>query len=241
MKPFEREDELDRKLKSINNKFRMTGKEQQSILANINGQMDSQPSTRHKKSTRWKYYFTSTAAIFIILILALPFMNNTFENQMGSSEFSGKLFEVFSSSVYKGPSLNVGVIGEEPDVREKNVHFHTITFNDLKEDGPGFDAIIIMKDLLKEAADDKYIEVYQDLKIPIFFVESQKSYVPFITEGLTYDKVPDMNIHVYFTGILFRTKDDFQVWEFELYNNVKSSINILKTYSSLFETIESLR
>ncbi|QGQ96411.1 hypothetical protein EHS13_16735 [Paenibacillus psychroresistens] len=55
---------------------------------------------------------------------------------------------------YEGKSLVIGVIGDAPNIREKNVDFKKITFNQLEDQNlsPAFDAIIIMKQHQTEAA-----------------------------------------------------------------------------------------
>ncbi|WP_410514643.1 hypothetical protein PaeBR_09805 [Paenibacillus sp. BR2-3] len=81
----------------------------------------------------------------------------------------------------------IGVIGEAPVIREDHVKFTSITLDKL--DGGNklsaeFDAIIIMKDHLSEAANKKYANTYKTAGVPFFFMESKKSYIPFIEEEL---------------------------------------------------------
>ncbi|MNE49636.1 hypothetical protein D3C80_1441700 [compost metagenome] len=92
--------------------------------------------------------------------------------------------------LYAGKALNVAVIGEAPSVRERQVVFSAVTLDEIYDNSRSlsadFDAVFIMKEHLSEAADARYTEVYQSAGIPFFFIESEKSYVPFILEDVAY-------------------------------------------------------
>ncbi|HWO76559.1 MAG TPA: hypothetical protein VNM69_11790 [Bacillus sp. (in: firmicutes)] len=149
----------------------------------------------------------------------------------------------YEAPVYKGQDLTIGVIGEKPDVREKNVHFQSVSLDELESANnrisDNFDTIFIMKENLEQAAENKYAKVYKELKLPIFFIESKKAYVPFINDDLTYNEVPDIDDQMYITGIISKGEDTFKIWGFGLYNDTENDTNIKSVYSSVFETIES--
>lgn len=137
---------------------------------------------------------------------------------------------------YSGRSLTIGIIGEVPDVREEQVKFVNIQFSDLEEKPfqEQYDAIFITKDNLSEAAEDKYASIYKESTIPFFFIQSDKSYFPFLYEEGSYDEVTTPSEY-YITGILYTIN---QTWQFGTYNNIENATNIKDAYSRIFETIE---
>ncbi|RED51097.1 hypothetical protein [Cohnella lupini] len=142
---------------------------------------------------------------------------------------------------YEGKTLVIGVIGDAPTTREKNVNFKKTTFSQLEDQNlyPNFDAIFIMKEHLTEAANQKYAKEYINAGIPIFFMESKKSYLPFINEELSYDEVPDLSSDNYAIGY-FQSGNEHQHWGYGLYNDKENEHNIEDVYTRIFTTIESL-
>ncbi|ENQ3107875.1 hypothetical protein SAMN04488168_11135 [Bacillus sp. 491mf] len=148
-----------------------------------------------------------------------------------------------NSSLYKGKSLNIGIIGNAPQVREENVKFTTITLNELEEGktlASKFDAVFIMKEHLSEAADSKYAKVYKETGIPFFFIETKKSYIPFVYEKVSYEDFPKVESGEYATGY-FQEGENIQSWGFGLYNDNVNEANIKDVYTRIFSTIESLK
>ncbi|MEK5644020.1 MULTISPECIES: hypothetical protein [Paenibacillus] len=79
--------------------------------------------------------------------------------------------DTFSTPLYQGRSLKIGVIGEVPTVRESNVTFKQITFDDLEKGGSflsSYDAVFIMKEELPTAASPQYAKIYKLAGIPFF-------------------------------------------------------------------------
>lgn len=101
---------------------------------------------------------------------------------------------------------------------------------------------MIMKEHLSEAAESKYAQVYKSSNIPYFFIESTKSFVPFVIEELSYDQVSELSNLEYATGY-FQTGDDqnqYQSWGYGLYNDKVNESNIKDVYSRMFTTISSI-
>ncbi|MGF9975510.1 hypothetical protein [Viridibacillus arvi] len=149
--------------------------------------------------------------------------------------------------MYNGRDLTIGVIGSAPDIKEKNIVFEKIDFNDLKNDveklSNNLDAIIIMKESLTEADDDRYVAAYHTLTIPTFFMQSTKLHVPFTNEGIDYDKFPDVDSSNYATGFLsVKTDEGYneQTWRYQLGSNKGSKQDIQTVYTRIFNTIESV-
>ncbi|WP_426355162.1 hypothetical protein [Exiguobacterium sp. R-39] len=150
--------------------------------------------------------------------------------------------EVKASS-YDGTYLNIGVIGEQPDLQEKNVKFSTLSFEELEDTNrvsSKFDAVFITKDILKQADEEKYIKVYRKLDVPIFFLETTKGFLPFVFENLTYDNASEVN-DAYASGYLLEKKDSYRYWEYGLNNNQKNDKNVKDVYSRIFETIAEVK
>ncbi|CAH1212116.1 hypothetical protein PAECIP111892_03698 [Paenibacillus auburnensis] len=142
---------------------------------------------------------------------------------------------------YTGKALHLAVIGEAPTVREEQVRFSAITFEDLLDSQSlkaDYDAVFIMKEHLSEAAEDRYAEVYRTAGIPFFFIESKKSYIPFILEDVDYEDIKDTNDGIYATGY-FNSEGKWEFWGTGLYNDKVNSRNIQSAYSLVFETIHN--
>jgi hypothetical protein len=139
---------------------------------------------------------------------------------------------------YTGGNLSIGIIGEIPKVREKQVKFVKIQFSDLEKEAfdSRYDAIFITKDNLSEAAQGKYALIYKKSKIPFFFIQTKKGYIPFIQEDISYEKAPDILNLTYATGILF-SGNNLKSWGYGLYNDIENQENINNVYSRIFETI----
>lgn len=152
--------------------------------------------------------------------------------------FSPKPSSPAKAELYNGRSLNIGIIGSIPKIREKQIKFTSMQFSDLEKQtaDTNYDAIFITKDNLSQAGQGKYLSNYKSTKIPFFFIESEKSYFPFIEKDLTYENAPDINSQVYATGIMFNA-DNLKFWEYNLYNDIKNQTNIAEAYSRIFKAI----
>ncbi|WP_259473517.1 transcription elongation factor GreAB [Clostridium estertheticum] len=139
---------------------------------------------------------------------------------------------------YDSRALRIGVIGEPPSIREKQVTFVKIQFSDLQKKlfDSQYDAIFITKNNLSEASQGKYASIYKKSKIPFFFIQTEKSYVPFIMEDLSYDNVPNLPDQTYATGILY-TDNKLNAWGYGLYNDIENQENIKEVYSRIVKTI----
>lgn len=127
------------------------------------------------------------------------------------------------ANLYRGQNLKIGIIGEIPKVREEQIKFERIQFSDLEKDrfDSQYNAIFITKNNLSEASEEKYNPIYKKSKIPFFFIESNKSYVPFIQEGVSYEKAPNIPDQTYVTGILYNGQN-LKYWGYGLYNDIES-------------------
>ena len=155
-----------------------------------------------------------------------------------TSEYSSEV----KPTVYKGKNLDIGVIGSSPDIEEASVKFTTISFEDLedtKSTSERFDGIFIMQNHLKQADEEKYINVYKEMTIPIFFVGTTKGFLPFVLEDLTYEDAPDIP-DSYIAGYLQKTQDEYMYWGFGLNDGVENESSIKEIYTRVLKTIETL-
>lgn len=151
--------------------------------------------------------------------------------------------DVIDSSIYNGNNLIIGIIGETPVVREENIKFKDITFEYLEETknlSSEINAVFIMKENLEEASKSKYVEIYKNSGIPFFFIECEKSHIPFTSADLLYGEVDNLSEDIYAIGILM-DGEKVQYWGFGLYNDRKNEQNIKDVYTRIFNTIESIR
>lgn len=139
---------------------------------------------------------------------------------------------------YDGRNLSIGIIGEIPKVREKQVKFTKIQFSDLEREqfDSTYDAIFITKENLSEAAQAKYANIYKKSNIPIFFIQTKKSFPPFTLEELSYEDAADSKDLTYATGIL-SNGDNVTAWRYGLYNDIENVDNIKVVFTNIFQTI----
>ncbi|MGF7048205.1 hypothetical protein J2T13_002712 [Paenibacillus sp. DS2015] len=151
---------------------------------------------------------------------------------------TGCTSDTVDTTLYQGMSLDIGVIGGAPKVREDNIKFINITFEEIENRNllDDFDAVFITRENLSEASDSKYAKIYKNAGIPFFFIESKKSYVPFLDEALSYEDSPDSKSSDYATGY-FQLGEEGQSWGYGLYNNKINESNIKDVYSRIFTTI----
>lgn len=148
---------------------------------------------------------------------------------------------------YTGKDLTIGIIGMAPNIKESNVTFEKIGFDDLTTNleklTSHLDAIIITKEFLAEADEDQYVSVYLNSSIPIFFMQSTKAHVPFTNEGVDYNNFPEVDSSIYAAGFLGTETDEGyteQTWRYQLKDNKQNERNIQLVYTQIFNTIESV-
>ncbi len=149
--------------------------------------------------------------------------------------------------VYTGKALSIGIIGEPPEVKEEQVQFHRISFEDLMDKNlNSYDAIFITKENLSQAGEKKYSEVYLNSARPFFFIAA-KSPIPFTEAAIDFDDSSWENWNwtpedssVYASGMMSNQEGEVaKSWGYGLYNDTKTDENILDVYSRIFMTIEN--
>ncbi|WP_168929044.1 hypothetical protein [Paenibacillus dokdonensis] len=148
--------------------------------------------------------------------------------------------------LYKGRPLTIGVIGDEPVVRESNITFKPLTLEELEKNpaklSSQFDAVFITKDYFREASEPQYTKVYKTAAIPFIFIKLDKLLTAYTVEQLSYDDVPDA-FNLMFASAVYQAPgaDEPKLWGFGLYNDVENETNVKTTYSTIFSSIESKR
>lgn len=137
---------------------------------------------------------------------------------------------------YKGDDLRIGIVGEIPTfVKEKNINFKKITLNDLNQKSTdSFDAIMITKEHLKKASNEKYTDFYLKSSIPVIFVQSDKAISAFITPGHTYESTFENYAQDYFIGYYKGTN-------FGITLNGDTSEDLEEGYSNLFILLDKFK
>lgn len=141
---------------------------------------------------------------------------------------------------YNGSNLKIGIIGDLPKVREAQIEFAKITFETLQETDKinnQFDAVFIMKNNLSEAAKAPYSKLYKQIRIPIYFMEGDKNYLPYINDDIEYeDKRSACAQPVHAVGIWY-APSGLQTWTCGYYNDQKNQRHIQLAYSMVFAHI----
>ncbi|WP_214720965.1 hypothetical protein [Exiguobacterium sp. s192] len=142
---------------------------------------------------------------------------------------------------YTGEPLNIAYIGKTPEVREDNVRLKKISFDELKnrkQIASTFDAVLIMPNKLLEADQGEYADIYLKMRIPTFFIGSNKGHVPFIADWISYKEAAGETTD-YAAGYLNGKTTMF--WTYGLYNDVKTKGHITAMYSNVFQTVETVK
>jgi hypothetical protein len=130
--------------------------------------------------------------------------------------------------LYEGKTLRIAVVGEPPEVKEEQVKFNEISFDELTAEGiDSYDAVFITEENLPQAAESKYANTYLDSIIPFFFI-SAKSHIPFTVKETEYNESWNWSAgNNYAVGVLTSKEDEsIKSWGFGLYNDKKTDENI---------------
>lgn len=143
---------------------------------------------------------------------------------------------------YEGQTLRIAVVGEAPEVKEEQVVFTEVSFDEMTSDGlKSYDGVFIREDKLLDASKSRYADVYLQSTIPFFFIGTHND-LPFTDKDLAYDKTfnwtPGMS---YAVGVLASQENDtLKKWEYGLYNDEKTDEHMKAMYSTIFKTINEL-
>lgn len=146
---------------------------------------------------------------------------------------------------YEGRPLTIAVIGDFPEIKEEQVSFEEITFDDvMNNDFDSYDAIFIMPQNLSQASESPYAKIYLDSPIPFFFIEAN-NHIPFTEAVLDFDddSWEDWEWTTgtsYASGFYAETADSSTAWEFYLYDDENTDENIKAVYSEIFRSITEL-
>jgi len=139
---------------------------------------------------------------------------------------------------YEGRDLSIAVVGE---VEEQQVEFDEISFDEFSGSAlRKYDAVFIMKENLSEAAKSEYASVYTEVRIPFFFIESNKGAYPFIDPELAYEDAREIPYHDYYaTSFLQMDTGEQTTVRYGLHNDEETEKHVKALYSQLFTSIET--
>lgn len=142
---------------------------------------------------------------------------------------------------YEGRGLSIAVVGDAPDVEEQQVEFDEISFDEFSGSAlRKYDAVFIMKENLSEAAKSEYASVYTEVRIPFFFIESNKGAYPFIDPELAYEDAREIPYHDYYaTSFLQMDTGEQTTVRYGLHNDEETEEHVKALYSQLFTSIET--
>ena len=142
--------------------------------------------------------------------------------------------------LYEGKELSIAILGAKPEVKEKQVNFQEITFNEFNtEELKKYDAVFIMKENLSQAAESQYASIYSETHIPFFFIENNKDAYPFIDADLAYKDAREIPGHSYYaTSFLQTPYDEERTVRYGLYNDEVNEENIQEAFSRMFKAVE---
>lgn len=146
--------------------------------------------------------------------------------------------------LYEGKPLRIAVVGEPPEVEEKQIRFEQVSFDELtSETIASYNAVIITDENLAEASESQYADMYLQSTIPFFFI-SANSPIPFTVKDVEYDSSWEWaSGKSYAVGVLTIHEEDDEVvksWGYGLYNDEKNDEHIKELYARIFRTIEEL-
>ena len=144
---------------------------------------------------------------------------------------------------YDGEPLKIAVVGDIPELNNKKISFEKISLDELSEDkvqiSTNFDAVMITPLMFEEASNDRFVEVYNNSKIPYIFFDSEKRNLPFTKVGYTYETARWESLkNGSHTTIYLSDKDANRedVWYF--YLNDEKELDVL--YKEIFEKVKML-
>ncbi|MEA3320685.1 MAG: lysozyme inhibitor LprI family protein [Bacillota bacterium] len=145
-------------------------------------------------------------------------------------------------NLYEGKTLDIAVVGEPPEVKEDQVTFTEISFDEMTpEELTSYDAVFIRENNLSKAAEDQFADVYSVSTIPFYFIGTD-NFVPFTEKDLEYDTTSEWTAGVSYTvGVLISHEDDtLKHWGFGLHNDIKNDEHLKEMYSRIFMSIDEL-
>lgn len=148
---------------------------------------------------------------------------------------------------YQGASLNIAVIGDIPEMNNEKITFKKLTLEEFNEKyleaASGLDAVMITPAMFQKASEDRFIEVYNNSKLPIIFFDSPKRHLPFVNDSITYNAAQWESLNngshttVYINNHLADSDENKEdAWYFYL----KDEKKINKLYEEVFKKIEEL-
>ena len=173
---------------------------------------------------------------FIFILVSITFFLIACSNDDNSSKASG------SGESSLNTTLEIAYVGQTPEVNDENINLTSLQLDDVNEERENleseYNVIFFMPDIFSEASQNKYTTMFKELTIPAVFIETEKSEIPFVTEDMSYDEVPEVAETDHFAIIYTYNGEgnDFKedVWY------IDNSEDVNDNYRNLFKKIEEL-
>ena len=143
---------------------------------------------------------------------------------------------------YDGAPLKIAVLGDIPELQDERINFESITLEELSDNAEdiaiNFNAVMITPTVFQAASDDKFVDIYKGLEIPIVFFDSAQTHKPFVYEGTTYESsFKSLKNGSHTTVYLYNPVNNREdAWFFYL----EKQSDLGKLYSDVFKKIEEL-
>lgn len=144
--------------------------------------------------------------------------------------------ELKTTQKYEEDYIEIGVIGDIPaSIEFEKVSFKNINFLDLNQKTTdALDAIMITKEHLEEASDEKYTDFYLNSSIPVIFIQSEKAISAFITHDHTYKNTFENYAQDYFIGY-------YEGSSFGIALNGDTTKDLEDGYANLFSLLDKFK
>ncbi|WP_455660555.1 hypothetical protein [Pradoshia sp.] len=143
----------------------------------------------------------------------------------------------FESPVYSGEELHIGIVGDKPVIREKNITFVELSMEDIENgEFTALDSVFINEPYLEEAAQPQYADVYLQSPIPFVFINSERVILAFVEEELSYEGAHTIKSGDYLIGWVDDTN-----FGLNLYDNEENEKTIQDCFSRMFMSVENYK
>lgn len=150
-----------------------------------------------------------------------------------------------SEEVAKSPGkgLKIAVVGNEKLADFENVSYQKRDLNYLSTNNEeNFDALIVTRSAFEEADKEEYVEFFNRVTYPVFFIGTSKISISAFTNENTTLKQANVNQDAYAQGYINNGNDnpnkEKEKWSFHLPDDPKESDKNEKMLLRIFEEVE---
>ncbi|WP_079527145.1 hypothetical protein [Solibacillus isronensis] len=153
---------------------------------------------------------------------------------------------------YDRQELKIAIIGDTPDIQNKNITFEHISLEELNNKvdilSSEFNAIMITPSMFVDASNDQFSEAYHNVEIPIVFWNSSKAHYPFVNNKINYlnEKEVSLNNIPHSMDSIEKTHSTIFLYDIETekesvwFFHLNEPNELEKLYSEIFNKIEEV-